>query len=105
MEKFPNASAYCQRLKSLVDQLKNVGALVSGSRLVLQLVFGLTTPYRGVGTIIRQSNPLPLFYQARSTLTLEESDMAKKATMASESAMVTASNEDDNSSFVPSLLG
>ncbi|XP_052619727.1 uncharacterized protein LOC128126048 [Lactuca sativa] len=26
MENFPNVSAYCQRLKSLVDQLKNVGA-------------------------------------------------------------------------------
>lgn len=33
MENFPNVSAYCQRLKSLADQLKNVGAPVSESRL------------------------------------------------------------------------
>lgn len=38
MENFPNVSAYFQRLKSLADQLKNVGAPVSESRLVIQLV-------------------------------------------------------------------
>lgn len=102
MENFSNASAYCQQLKSFADQLKNVGAPVSDSRLVLQLVSGLTAPYRGVGTLIRQSNPLPTFYQARSMLTLEESGLAKEATMASDSAMVAASNDDENISFVPS---
>ena len=78
MENFPNVSSYCQRLKSLANQLKNVGALVSNSRLVLQLVEGLTQPYRGVGMLIRQSNPLPPFYKARSMLTLEEAGMAKE---------------------------
>ncbi|KAK9136238.1 hypothetical protein Syun_015568 [Stephania yunnanensis] len=99
MELFPTASAYCQRLKSLADQLKNVGAPVSDSRLVLQLVSGLTAPYRGVGTLIRQSNPLPTFYQARSMLTLEESGLAKEATMASDSAMVASSHADVAASF------
>ncbi|XP_074277453.1 uncharacterized protein LOC141601088 [Silene latifolia] len=64
MADFPSASAYCQRLKSLADQLKNVGSPVSNNRLVLQLVAGLTTAYHGVGTIIRQRDPLPAFYQA-----------------------------------------
>lgn len=41
MENFPNALAYCQHLKSLVDQLKNVEAPVSESRFVIQLVSGL----------------------------------------------------------------
>ncbi|XP_060186346.1 uncharacterized protein LOC132615768 [Lycium barbarum] len=92
MEHFPNASAYCQRLKSLADQLKNVGASVSDSRMVLQLVGGLTKPYRGVGTVIRQSNPLPPFYKARSMLVLEKVGMSKEA--ATESAMVVISNDD-----------
>jgi len=35
MEDFPNVSAYCQRLKQLSDQLKNVGAPVNSHRLVL----------------------------------------------------------------------
>ncbi|XP_056685799.1 uncharacterized protein [Spinacia oleracea] len=33
LENFPNASSYCQRLKNLSDQLKNVGAPVPNSRL------------------------------------------------------------------------
>ncbi|MCI56594.1 keratin type I cytoskeletal 9-like, partial [Trifolium medium] len=77
MEDFPNISAYCQHLKQLSDQLKNVGAPVSDQRLVLQLVFGLSEPYRGVARLICQSNPLPSFFQARSMLTLEESGLAK----------------------------
>ncbi|KAK9154218.1 hypothetical protein Sjap_001698 [Stephania japonica] len=55
--------------------------------------------------MIRQSNPLPPFYQARSMLTLEESGLVKEATMASDSAIVAASNEDDDSSFVHSHTG
>lgn len=78
MGDFPTASAYCQRLKELSDQLKNVGAPVSNDRLVLQLVAGLTDAYNGVGTLLRQSNPLPPFYQARSMLTLEEAGLNKK---------------------------
>lgn len=34
MEDFPNASAYCQHLKGLSDQLKNVGAPISDNRIV-----------------------------------------------------------------------
>ncbi|XP_074306143.1 uncharacterized protein LOC141641377 [Silene latifolia] len=64
MEDFPNVSAYCQRLKSLADQLKNVGSPVSDNRLVLQMVSGLSSAYHSVGTIIRQSNPLHPFYRA-----------------------------------------
>ncbi|XP_019420690.1 PREDICTED: uncharacterized protein LOC109330874 [Lupinus angustifolius] len=92
MENFPNVSSYCQRLKSIADQLKNVGAPVSDSRLVLQLVGGLAQPYRGVGTLVRQSNPLPPFYKARSMLTLEEAGLAKEA--ATESAMLATSIDD-----------
>ncbi|XP_021843474.1 uncharacterized protein [Spinacia oleracea] len=55
MRDFPNASAYCQRLKTLADQLKSVGAPVTDNRLVLQLVAGLTEAYKYVGTQIRQS--------------------------------------------------
>ncbi|KAH0776023.1 hypothetical protein KY290_007434 [Solanum tuberosum] len=88
MEDFPSVSAYCQHLKSLSDQLKNVGSLVNNNRLVLQLVSGLTEPYKGVATLIRQRDPLTQFYQTHSMLTLEEADLAKKAAHSSSSAMV-----------------
>ncbi|KAL1372695.1 hypothetical protein AAHE18_01G222200 [Arachis hypogaea] len=88
MADFPNISAYCQHLKSLSDQFKNVGSPVDNNRLVLQLVFGLTEPYKSVATLISQNDPLPQFYQARSMLTLEEADLVKKVAHSSSSAMV-----------------
>jgi len=66
MEQFPDASTYCQHLKSLSDQLSNVGASVSNERLVLQLIFGLTNAYATVGSQIRHEDSLPPFYKARS---------------------------------------
>ncbi|XP_039682899.1 uncharacterized protein [Medicago truncatula] len=90
MEDFPNVSAYCQRLKMLSDQLRNVGSPVNNHRLVLQLISGLPEAYRSVATLIRQSNPLPAFYQARSMLTLEEAGMVKMANTGSHAAMHTS---------------
>ncbi|XP_057452355.1 uncharacterized protein LOC130744179 [Lotus japonicus] len=77
MEAFPTVAAYCQRLKTLSDQLRDVGAPVNNHRMVLPLISGLTDAYRGVANLIRQSNPLPSFHQARSMLTLEEAGMAR----------------------------
>ncbi|XP_074293743.1 uncharacterized protein LOC141620890 [Silene latifolia] len=102
MEDFSSASAYCQRLKSIADQLKNVGSPVSDTRLVLQMVSGLTEAYHGVGTIIRQSTPLPPFYRARSMLTLEEAGLAKQAATNAHSANY-AKTADTTAS--PSILG
>ncbi|XP_057456533.1 uncharacterized protein LOC130747578 [Lotus japonicus] len=88
MEAFPTVAAYCQRLKTLSDQLRDVGAPVNNHRLVLQLISGLTGAYRGIATLIRQSNPLPSFHQARSMLTLEEASMAKMKPPESHAAYV-----------------
>ncbi|XP_021734510.1 glycine, alanine and asparagine-rich protein-like [Chenopodium quinoa] len=64
--------------------------------MVLQLVGGLTKAYGGVGTLIRQSNPLPPFYKARSMLILEETSMAKEAS--TESAMVASFSDSPQNS-------
>eukprot|EP00256_Glycine_max_P053583 XP_014620240.1 uncharacterized protein LOC106795331 [Glycine max] len=92
MEAFSSVSTYCQYLKSLSDQLKNVDFPVDNNRLVLQLVSGLTEPYKGVTTLIRQSDPLPQFYQARSMLVFKESDL-KKAAQTPSSAMVACDSD------------
>ncbi|XP_050877027.1 uncharacterized protein LOC127080768 [Lathyrus oleraceus] len=89
MEDYPNVLAYCQRLKMLFDQLRNVGSLVNNHRLVLQLISGLSEAYRSVATLILQSNPLLAFYQARSMLTLEGDGMAKMENTGSYAAMHT----------------
>ncbi|XP_019435827.1 PREDICTED: uncharacterized protein LOC109342262 [Lupinus angustifolius] len=88
MEDFPNAFAYCQRLKELSDQLKNVGAPISNNCLVPQIVAGLTEAYNGVATLIRQSDPLPQFYPTRSMIMLEEAGLAKKVATSVNAAMM-----------------
>lgn len=49
MENLANASSYYQHLKSLVDQLSKVDALVSNDRLFLQLITDLTYAYTNIG--------------------------------------------------------
>ncbi|XP_050919323.1 uncharacterized protein LOC127136852 [Lathyrus oleraceus] len=87
MEYFPNVSAYCQCLKMLSDQLRNVDFPVNTHHLVLQPISGLPEAYRSVSTFILQSNPLLAFYQARSMLTLEEAGIAKMENTGSHAAM------------------
>ncbi|XP_057251658.1 uncharacterized protein LOC125498873 [Beta vulgaris subsp. vulgaris] len=105
MEDFSNASSYCQRLKMLADQLKNVGAPVSNNRLVLQLVAGLTEANNGVGTLLRQSDPLPPFYQVRSMLVLEEAGLAKKAAIGSSSSSALLADTNSGSDSPPKAHG
>lgn len=66
----------------LADQLSNVGAPVSNQRLVLRLIAGLNENYDGVATFIQQSSPLPLFYEARSRVILEETRKTKQVSAA-----------------------
>ncbi|KAJ9538760.1 hypothetical protein OSB04_031493 [Centaurea solstitialis] len=82
MEDYPNASAYCQRLKVLSDQLKNVA-------------------YNDVGTLLRQTNPLPSFYQARSMLILEEAGLAKQAANGATSAMAAMYQDNQQPLYSP----
>lgn len=81
----------------IIDQLKNVGSPISNDRFVLQLVLDLTLSYSTIGTLIRQTNPLPLFYQARSMLTFEEAGFAKQTATGATSIMVAASPDSDES--------
>ncbi|MCI02944.1 polynucleotidyl transferase [Trifolium medium] len=73
----------------LSDQLRNVGSPVNNHHLVLQLISGLPEAYRSVATLIRQSNPLPSFYQARYMTTLEEAGMDKMESISSHYVMHT----------------
>lgn len=93
MEYFPNVSSYCQRLKILFDQLRNVGSSVNNHRLAFQLIYGLPKAYHIVSTLIRQSNPIPAFYQVHSMLTLKEAGMTKMTTIDSHSAMHTSQQQ------------
>ncbi|XP_074301081.1 uncharacterized protein LOC141632434 [Silene latifolia] len=96
MDNYPNVSSYCQALKMIADQLANVGAPVSETRLVLQLITHVSDAYSGIATIIQQSDPLPPFYKARSMLNLEESRRATTSPVspsASDSALLSSQSD------------
>ncbi|XP_074299823.1 uncharacterized protein LOC141630993 [Silene latifolia] len=99
MDSYPNASAYCQALKMLADQLANVGAPVTEERLVLRLVAGLPSGYSNIATVIQQRDPLPPFYKARSMLTLEEARQNKTTANVTDTGLLASGeNRSDNSS-------
>lgn len=75
MEQFQEASLYFQPIKSISDQLSNVGALVSNERMMLQLVFGLSDAYVVDGSQICHCENLPPFYKDRSMVVLEETTL------------------------------
>lgn len=102
MEQFSDASSYCQHIKSLFDQLANVGAPVSNERMVLQLVSGLSEAYDTVGSQIRHSDTLPPFYKARSMVVLEETACAKRTAVTTANSTFLAAQEDNNSGNSPS---
>ncbi|XP_071699422.1 uncharacterized protein [Rutidosis leptorrhynchoides] len=78
LENFPDISSYCQELKSIADQLDNVGPKIDETNLVLQLVTGLGDNYESIATLISHTKPLPSFYDARSMLILEETRKSKQ---------------------------
>ncbi|XP_076920853.1 uncharacterized protein LOC143582100 [Bidens hawaiensis] len=57
LKSMPSLEAYCQKQKTLGDQLTDVDCPVNDTRLVLQLVHGLPTEYDAVGSIINQTFP------------------------------------------------
>lgn len=83
LDAFASVTEYCACLKNLVDQLTNVGNLVSEQKMVLQFVSGLTKGnYDTIATIIQQSDLLPTFNKAQSQLLLEETLRNKQDTHA-----------------------
>ncbi|XP_071689110.1 uncharacterized protein [Rutidosis leptorrhynchoides] len=78
LDDFANVSTYCQEIKSLADQLMNVGDKVSNERMVLQLIARLNDNFDTVETYFTQLDKLPSFYEARSKLILEETRKQKQ---------------------------
>ncbi|XP_021747748.1 uncharacterized protein LOC110713604 [Chenopodium quinoa] len=72
LDQFDGVKPYYTRLKTLVDNLRNVGDKVSDNRMALQLLKRLSEEYKPFCTSVRHLNPLPTFDILRSMLELEE---------------------------------
>uniref|UniRef100_A0ACD5ZU54 Uncharacterized protein n=1 Tax=Avena sativa TaxID=4498 RepID=A0ACD5ZU54_AVESA len=66
-------SAYCSRLKSLADRLRDLGRTVTDADLVHRVLAGLRSDFRHAVTTLSREVPLPSFQDVRSFLVLQES--------------------------------
>jgi len=71
-ESFSSIDSYCNHIKSLADQLADVDAPLTNSKLVLKLTTGLPEAYARTVDIIQNQEPLPSFASYRSQLKLAE---------------------------------
>ncbi|XP_023753814.1 uncharacterized protein LOC111902191 [Lactuca sativa] len=66
-DSFSNINDYYFPLKNLVDQLTNISNSITGNKMFLQLIFGLTKGgYDTIVAFIQQNDPLPSFNKACS---------------------------------------
>ncbi|XP_062075499.1 uncharacterized protein LOC133779563 [Humulus lupulus] len=91
---FSTTNAYCNRLKSLADQLANVRAPVNDQSMILRMLQGLTEQYSNFVTVMQNKKSLPSFAIARSKLALEETTILERAKQ--ESALVAHSQTSDD---------
>jgi hypothetical protein len=73
-------SDYCHRLKSMADQLADLGEPVRDRTLVLNVLRGLNDRFSYLGALIQRQRPFPTFAEVKSDLRLAEINMAAKPT-------------------------
>jgi hypothetical protein len=69
-------TAYCHKLTSLSDALRDVGQPVSDQTLVLNCLRGLNPRFTDITTLVTMQVPVPSFLQTRSLLLLRENQLA-----------------------------
>ncbi|KMT08058.1 hypothetical protein BVRB_6g144120 [Beta vulgaris subsp. vulgaris] len=76
---FSSMDAYCTHVEFLGDQLAEVDAPVTKSRLVHKLVGGLPDTYGGIIDYVHNQDPIPPFETVRSRFTLVERTIKNRA--------------------------
>ncbi|XP_021740044.1 uncharacterized protein LOC110706430 [Chenopodium quinoa] len=93
LEQFDGVKPYCSHLKTLADNLRNVGDTVSGHEMALQLLKGLTDDYKSFRSSVRHLDPLPFFEALCSMLELEEQSNASDIPDSGEEALLSQTSQ------------
>lgn len=99
---FSSIPAYCNRLQSLANQLANVGAPVSDTRLALRLLAGLPETYINFVTNMHQKEVLPTFTKMVSRLKMEHLTSQERVERDSASAALITVDDDSPTQHHPS---
>ena len=67
-----SVSEYCQRMKLLIDSLRDVNHVVFDPQLVFNLICGLALHFSSQDDILGTKDPFPTFASARSTRLMAE---------------------------------
>jgi hypothetical protein len=70
-----SVTAYCHRLKSLSDALRDADQPVTDQTLVLTCLRGLNARFADITTMVTMQAPLPSFLQTRSLLLLRDTQL------------------------------
>ncbi|XP_020167897.1 uncharacterized protein [Aegilops tauschii subsp. strangulata] len=70
---------FCQRIKAIGDELRELGEVVADRSLLHALMGGLDDRFAQQATLIPLLRPLPTLAEARSMLQMEEQNRARKA--------------------------
>lgn len=79
---------YYRQIKTMAQQLVDLGEPVSDRTLVLNVIRGLNERFRDIGRHLRRSHPFPTFKEALAELTLEELTMEHHASAPSTALLV-----------------
>jgi hypothetical protein len=85
-------TAYCHRLKSLSDALRDIETPVSDQAVILNCLRGLNPRYANITTIATMQNPLPSFAQTCSLLTLRETQLGNSINVGDHTALYSNDN-------------
>jgi uncharacterized membrane protein YgcG len=82
---------YCRRMKTMYNDLRDLGAHIDGRTLVLNLLRGLNKKFDSMKTVMKWTKPLTSFREVWNDFLLEELTLDVEATSESTSAFTTSS--------------
>ena len=80
---------YCRKLKSMADDLADLGEPVTDRTLVLNVIRNLNENFTDIGRHLRRGRPFPTFLDVRNDLLLEEITAAQRNSAAPTALLAT----------------
>ena len=88
-----NVNDYCRKMKSMADDLRDLGEPVADRTLVLNILRGLNKRYDHLKTFLKRAKPFPSFHDVRNDLLLEELTLDSEAASGPATALAASGGQ------------
>jgi uncharacterized membrane protein YgcG len=95
---------YCRRMKTMYDDLHDIGMHIDDCTLVLNLLRRLNKKFDSLKTILQRTNSFSSFCEARNDLLLEELTLDAEATFGSTIAFTSSSGPQQRNQSSPTTF-